>query len=275
MAKLEKFVKVMQAIGWTLFVITFLAIFYLIAMVLLRSNRFDRIGVQERVVSQPTEKDKFKKKIITFAQPVITEYSDYIMIPVGQRLISEENLTSRSSRSGIFGSSYQTQYSSEFYSYSLSGADYNNILFVKKDGSGSYLLFDKKIAITDFYYPYEKIQKEDGGIINFNFLLFGLVKNDYDKDGFLTDDDAVVLHISDSKGEDLKALTPENAQFLRWDFDKKRNSIYIEYREDSNNDNNFNILDQTYMIEVDTDKKMVKSILIDKEIINKVKSIVF
>jgi hypothetical protein len=271
MGKLDNYLKTVAAIGWTLLIIVFLTV----TLVSIGSIFFYRHrGVQGRVKVEMSEEDRVKSKVVTFASPIITKYSDYIMVPIGQRLISGEALRGGFLKGGSYSiSGSRSQYEAGYYKYSLHGGDYNNILFYKKDRSESHLLLDKKAAVTEFYYPYES--KPEQNKDKYTFLLFGIAEQDYNADGFLTEDDAVVAYISDLSGRHLKAITPPETQLLRWNFDEERGSVYIAYRQDSNKDRKFNILDQAYLVEVDTNTGKIKSFLIDDNVIHKVKSVVF
>jgi hypothetical protein len=269
MGKLDRYVRIMEAIGWTL-LIGFLVLLGVSATLPLFSLRR---AIQGRIMTEVPQKYKERTKIVVFSPPVITKYSDYVMIPIGQRLISEKDTVDSLAKGGYFSSTYQSAYQSVYYGYSLYGGDYNNILFHRKDGSESYLLLNKKAAITDFYYPYQSRTEENRP--RYKFLLFGIVEEDYNKDGFLTEKDAVIAYISTLSGRNLKPLTPSDAQFLRWDIDEDREVIYITYRKDTNNDGKFNILDQTYVIEVNALTGKVNSSIIDDKLIQKIKSLVF
>lgn len=270
MSKLGRFVQIMSAIGWTLIVCLLLFTIWNI----FSPHGYARRGVQGRVVSQMTPEQLPKTKMITFSAPVVSPYSDYVMIPVGQQLIDPRNYGSDSWSLFSKGDYYQSHYQYAYYSYSFGSGTYNNILFYKKDGSESYLLFDTKVAITNFYYPFaNKTDTTDAN--KMNFLLLGIVEDDYNKDGFLTSQDAVCFYMCNLDGRDMKVVTPKGTQFIRWDKDDDRDVIFVTYREDSNHDRKFDLRDQMYLVEVDIKTKKMRIVIIDSALIEKIKSLAF
>jgi hypothetical protein len=264
MGKMEQYLNFVRATGWTLFIVFLLIGAVLAAMATYQSMRrrsyYSSQIAESRVVSKEGLATEKRVPMIEFYSPVILSSSEYVMIPVGQSLVSNKLIDN-------YRSDYTNQYATNHYS----GADYNNILFIKKGGGETHFLFDKKVAITTFKYPSEqKTGTNDGP-----FLLFGVVEKDNNHDGKLTDEDAVRAYISDFSGKNLLPLNPEGTKFEKYDFDKEKNVAYVSYKTDGNNDLRFNAIDQSYLSEVDVSTGKVTRMIIDDEVIKNVKTLVF
>ncbi len=275
MTKIDTYNKAAQAVIFTIIVLILVGF----ALSAFLSPFFWKRGVQDRMKTQMSEADQKKHKLITIGSPLVTKYSDYVMVPIGQALVPRSQLKEdvlRAFYSGGIQSFSLSNYESNYYRYGLGSGDYNNILFYKKDGSGAHLLLDRKAAISDLYYPHD-VQRygSETEPPPVRYLLFGIVDADYNGDGFLTPKDAVAAYVADLDGRNLKRISPPNTQLLAWNFDAENGLAYISYVEDTNKDRFFNLKDQTSMVVVDLATGAIKHSVVDQKLIDKVKSIVF
>ncbi len=267
MSKFQKYLNFVTALGWSLFIICLLGISVLVFAFLHKESKYWKQGhrsriTQGRVMADIPKTEKPRIKVVNFGTPIILLPSQYIMITIGQSLVSPDLVDEYKKD---FGTQYTSGYSSS--------SNYSNILFVRKDDGESHLLLDKKAAITTFSYFCKDETGKNKTLTN--LLLFGIVDKDYNRDGFLTSADAEIAYISDFSGKNLIPITPPDTCLVDFKVDENRKIIYLIYREDSDKNLRFNALDQTYMIEVDALTGKRKATIIDKQLTEKIKAIVY
>jgi hypothetical protein len=137
-------------------------------------------------------------------------------------------------------------------------------------------LLGRKAAITEFYFPADRrlsgmVEKP----VQAQYLLFGIVEEDTNKDGFLTELDAITAYVSDLAGQNMRSISPKGTQMLSWNFDELGQTVFLTIVEDTNADCRFDITDQARMIAVDLVSGREKQPVVDGKVIDKVKSLVF
>ena len=81
---------------------------------------------------------------------------------------------------------------------------WNNLVFCAKAGGQCHLLLDHKAVICKAYFPGPPKDKSEVP----RYLLLGIAEEDTNGDGYINDQDAVVLFVADLAGRNLIRLTP-------------------------------------------------------------------
>lgn len=226
------------------------------------SHQNNSIVVGERKPKEAVE------KVLVYYNPIICDFSEFVMIPVGFQNVSRSKL----SRIGSF-SSYRSG-----RSYGVSGSYYefdgpfNNIIFKNKNTDEAFLLLDKPAMITSFYYPYKSSEDKNASVAK--FLMFTILEKDSNKDGLINDDDADSVYISNMTGKNLKKVNPENTKLIDWNLSEKDKKLYLRLRTDSNRDNKFTEEDKMEIIVVNPENLDIKpEPLISEKIKSKIEEI--
>ena len=219
------------------------------------------------VVDQRKPKD-ISEKVLVYYNPVISDFSEYIMIPVGFKNIAESRLSKIGSYSS-YGSSGSYSVSGIYYKYR---GLFNNIVFKNKNQQDTFLLLDKKALITCFYYPYKYCKEKDADVPK--FLMFSVIEKDTNGDNLINDDDAENIYLANMSGKNMKRVNPENTKLINWTLNRKDKKIYLRLRTDSNLDKKFTKNDKMEIIVTDVENPSLEPVfLINEETKQKIRKI--
>jgi hypothetical protein len=101
-----------------------------------------------------------------------------------------------------------------------------NIIFTKRDGSGSYPLLDKKAFIKTVDIPSELDSLQSYNLYDISFF-------DTDHDGRITGKDSSQLFISDINGEHLFQVTRRGSSLIWYQKSSDRKQVYLLVKESS------------------------------------------
>lgn len=155
-----------------------------------------------------------------------------------------------------------------------------NLVFYNKTNNKSHILLDKKAIIKSFDLletqplPRENTPapQEDSAATN-KYWLYRIIEKDTNRDGKLSVEDAVIGYISSGDGKNLVQVTPDNTQIQSWKVISQMNAILILVKFDTDNDKIFGNRDRISYIRVNLDKLEKGQEMIDREIEQKIKSI--
>lgn len=220
------------------------AVLILFIMVVFDNNKKRGQAVGLRLVTKDTTRtdEAPKQQILVYGDYMNLDSTNYLLIPLGMKTVEDYEsrlLKNKNSSAEEYAATdeYSTSYRSYKYNfYSLTFSNCNNIIFYNKKTEATHLLLQKPAVISEFYFPY--YNKEYTGK-KYWFLLLGIHDEDTNADGYLNDDDAEKVFISNLSGEKMIQITPDSSQLIDWYIDAPTNSILMKVRMDTNGDKKF------------------------------------
>lgn len=236
------------------------------------SPRVQNTGLQ--LVQNDSAKTESKdQQILVYGDYMNLDSTDYLLIPLGMKTlenIEDKGLRSKSSdeyAASTYGGSYRSW---KYNFYTLDFYNCNNIIFYNKKTDASHLLLQKPAIISQFYFPYYSDEYKGE---KFWFIVMAIREYDTNADGYINDQDAEKVYISDLTGTKIKAISPDNTQLVDWFIDESSNTILMKVRTDSNKDKKFNYYDEIEILKTDISAPAVGKAIIGKEIKNSIKKI--
>ncbi|MFY9311310.1 MAG: hypothetical protein WAQ28_19855 [Bacteroidia bacterium] len=198
-----------------------------------------------RLVTNDTAKasEPKKQQQLVYGDYMDLDSTNYLLIPLGMKTVEEnENRLLKNKASEEYSTeSYIGSYRSYRYNfYTLDFGNCNNIIFYNKKNEDTHLLLQKPAVIAEFYFPFYNAEYKAK---KYWFLLFGIHESDSNDDGYINDEDAETVYISNLSGQNMISITPENTQLVDWYIDEATNNILMKVRLDSNNDKKFSATD--------------------------------
>ncbi|MFK7783895.1 MAG: hypothetical protein AB8B56_02205 [Crocinitomicaceae bacterium] len=123
----------------------------------------------------------------------------------------------------------------EYVNRELEEFDIRNILFYNTFTQEKYPLTETTLHILSFGLHPEYRRK---------MIFYRVVLNDYNEDGFLNNDDPVVLCISDLYGRNFTQITSDEEQFVDYTYNEETETIMIKTLMDSDGNKKFNEIDE-------------------------------
>lgn len=248
------------------------AVLVLLVIVLFDNNRSNNTSGLRLVTNDSTAAETKNQQILVYGNYMDLDSTDYLLIPLGMKVIDgKEDNGLRSKSSDEYTESYTGNYRSYKYNfYSLDFGNCNNIIFYNKKNDETHLLLQKPAIISQFYFPY--YDKEYTGD-KYYFILLGIREDDTNLDGYINNDDAETVYLSDLSGSNMFKITPDNTQLVDWFIDMKTNNILMKVRFDTNKDKKFNYYDEIEILKTSIDKPIEGKKIIGKEIKANIKKI--
>lgn len=249
------------------------AVLILLVMVLFQNNRTDnKSGIRLVANDSTAVNDAKNQQLLVYGDYMDLDSTDYLLIPIGMKTIeSMEDKGLRSKSSGEYAESYAGSYRSYKYNfYSLDFGNCNNIIFYNKQNDETHLLLQKPAIISQFYFPY--YDKEYTGD-KYYFILLGIREDDTNMDGYINNDDAETVYITDLSGKNMFKITPDHTQLVDWFIDMQTKSILMKVRFDTNKDRKFNYYDEIEILKTSIDSPVEAKKIISKEIKGNIKKI--
>ncbi len=132
----------------------------------------------------------------------------------------------------------------EYINNDVQTFDINNILFYNLLTGASYPLLKDTLHILSF-----ALHKEFANPL----IFYRVVARDYNLDSLFTDDDPVMLYVSDLHGQNLHKITPPDEKFIDYFYYKSVNTILIKTIVDNNQDKLFTPADETNFLQMKLD----------------------
>jgi hypothetical protein len=249
------------------------AVLVLLVMVLFQKNRSDnKTGIRLVANDSMAVNDIKNQQILVYGDYMDLDSTDYLLIPLGMKVVDgKEDKGLRSKSSDEYSDSYTGSYSSYKYNfYSLNFGNCNNIIFYNKKNDETHLLLQKPAIISQFYFPY--YDKEYTGD-KYYFILLGIREDDTNLDGYINEEDAETVYLSDLSGKTMFKITPDNTQLVDWFVDMSTNNILMKVRFDTNKDRKFNYFDEIEILKTSIDSPVEGKKIIGKEIKANIKKI--
>jgi len=248
------------------------AVLILLIIVVFEKNRnSEQDGL--RLVNDSTATNEPKKQqILVYGDYMDLDSTDYLLIPLGMKVLSNTNDEGLRSKSDAeYSGGYSGNYRSYKYNfYTLDFGNCNNIIFYNKLTEETHLLLQNPAIISQFYFPY--YDKEYVGN-KYYFILLGIRENDSNADGYINTEDAERVYIADLSGKNLVQVTPDNTQLVDWFIDPATNNILMKVRYDSNKDQKFDFRDELEILKTSIKTPSIGRQIISKEIKDNIKRI--
>lgn len=249
------------------------AVLVLLVMVLFDNTRSSNKGGLQLVTNDSTAIAEPKnQQILVYGDYMDLDSTDYLLIPLGMKTVeNKEDRGLRSKSSEEYSDSYTGGYRSYKYNfYTLDFGNCNNIIFYNKKNDETHLLLQKPAIISQFYFPY--YNKEYTGE-KYYFILLGIREDDTNMDGYINNDDAETVYLTDLSGKDMFRITPDNTQLVDWFIDVTTKNILMKVRFDTNKDKKFNYYDEIEILKTSIDSPVEGKKIIGKEIKANIKKI--
>lgn len=250
------------------------AVLILFIMVVFDTNK--RRGQEGlRLVTKDTTKtdDTRKQQILVYGDYMNLDSTNYILIPLGVKTVEdrEERLLKNKSTEDYVSDEYNTSYRSYKYNfYSLTFSNCNNIIFYNKKTEETHLLLQKPAVISEFYFPY---YNKEYTAKKYWFLLLGIHDEDTNADGYINDEDAERVFITNLSGENMIQITPDNSQLIDWYIDAATNNILMKVRIDANGDKKYTATDDIEILKSPISAPEVGKAIVGKDIKDSIRKI--
>jgi hypothetical protein len=149
----------------------------------------------------------------------------------------------------------------EYYSI----GDVRNMIFYNKFSKEYYRLLNEDLRISRFIIHYE---------FNPDLIFYEIIKSDFNGDSSMTIADGVTLFVSNKDGKNFKQVSPDNEQFLVYNYYAETQSLLIKSRKDSDHDNQFTNVDEYRFTEVDLNNPGIGRDLFASEFTEEMKKLV-
>lgn len=250
------------------------AVLILVIMVLFDKNsNKQQVGLRLELNDSTTINESVKQQVLVYADYVDLDSTNYLLIPLGMKTIEDSDnrvLKIRSKDEYLSESNIDNYHSYKYNFYSLDFGNCNNIIFYNKKTDETHLLLQKPAVISQFYFPH--YNKEYTGK-KYWFILLGINEEDTNEDGYINNEDAEMVYISDLSGKNTKQITPVNTQLIDWYIDISTNNILMKVLTDSNADKKFNKYDEVEILKTSISSPALGVEIISKEIKDTIKKI--
>ena len=190
--------------------------------------------------SQPRQNDGTEIEVADL--PVLMQGTDYLIHPVGDiRVYDDNNRTYGSSRTNN-SVSYAIANYSEF---EITGY-LDNLKFQHKDSTAIYPLTDKQVQIQTATLLNSPVMKGKRQL-----LVYTLVDADTNRDGKVDANDIRSLYLSDISGKNFTKISKDMQELIDWTMIDAQNKLYFRTIEDINKNGAFDKNDAVHYNYVD------------------------
>ena len=140
------------------------------------------------------------------------------------------------------GSAHDKNATVEYMNVQQERHDIQNILFYNKKTKESYSLYHDSLHILSFAIH------EDYKV---PMIFYRIVKSDFNGDSMFTEEDAVILYVSDLDGKNFRQITPDNQQYQGYTEYLDDEMILVKTLIDRNQDSTYSAADETDFTEID------------------------
>ncbi len=231
----------------------------------------NRTGIQLVTTDSTKAEDAKNQQVLVYGDYMDLDSTDYLLIPLGMKTLENvENGGLRSKSADEYSATTSEFRSFKYNFYALSFGNCNNVIFYNKVTEETHLLLQQPAIISQFYFPYyDEEYKGD----KYWFILMGIHEYDSNLDGYINEDDAEKVYLTDLSGKTMIPITPDGTQLVDWFIDAKTNTILMKIRPDSNKDLKFNYNDEMEIVKTSISEPSIAKAIIGKEIKSNIKKI--
>lgn len=215
-----------------------------------------------------TDSQHKNQQILVYGNYMNLDSTNFLLIPLGMKTMekpSDGGLRSKSSdeyESSVYNDNYRNF---KYNFYSLNFNNCNNIIFYNKINDETHLLLKVPAIISQFYFPYYDSEYKGK---KYWFILMAIREYDTNADGYINEQDAEKVYISDLSGKYRTAITPDETQLVDWFIDEATNTVLMKVRFDSNDDKKFDYADELEILKTSITSPEIGKMIISKEIKN-------
>lgn len=238
------------------------------------SKKKSQAGLQ-LVANDSTKTNEPKKhQSLVYGDYMNLDSTNFLLIPFGMKTDEDlENKVLKNRSSDDYNSENYNNSSYRNFKYNFYSLDFgncNNIIFYNKKTDETHLLLQKPAVISQFYFPY--YNKEYKGK-KYWFMLLAIHEDDTNKDGYINNDDAEKVYISDLTGTKTTQIAPDSTQLIDWYIDEPTNNILMKIRLDSNHDKKYNFEDDIEILKTAITSPEIGKAIINQDIKDNIKKI--
>jgi len=175
-------------------------------------------------------------KKVLYGMPVPISNSPYTLIPV--RVINSKYIA-------------DSYYLNE-QEFAKIRDDAHNYVVYNEVTQKSKLLADKPFERMDFRTISIEEKDRDGNAKGQKkYLLYRVIREDYNKDGEINWRDEIILYVSDLSGSNFKPITPEKCKVIDWHVDRAHGNLYVRLLYDRDRNFNFDLRDDAIIMVAD------------------------
>ena len=254
MNKLDKTLKYLWLTNGIIFLIwSYLSIYPHIYRLFKPKPAYKRSGViVGKKLSEAREKG-FELQAIKLESPRRIESNNYLIIPVSQKDYPNPQPSTQQMKSQArWRSTYYTQFGL-----------FNNLIFMKEDGSDKHLLFKNKVVILSFSIPSKNI----GDVIYYR-----IVDKDTNGDDRLDGSDEYSFYTSDLEGKHLEKFEIPAGR-LRYIYPlQDTGDLIVLVTKDTDKNGQYSEYDSDFVYKLDLQSKNIEEI-VDSKLIHKIREI--
>lgn len=270
---IDKFNKVIWSIIGIVILLGILAGLGSIVYSIFRYNRYHPDGIEIQAGQEAAKEKSYVLKTV-YEMPLLTEGSDFFVVPVSLKKVSKSQEAER------YLSKYSDASSWESRSYSkvdCIGYNYfegpcHNLIFIDKKSIQAYKLLNERAYIGAVFFPEKKYLSEEKSRPTFILLKIG--RKDTNGDGTINGKDALAGYLVGLDGKNLTQITPSDASMASWRYDQDSKKLFVKIVEDMNRDKKFTEEDREKILIVDTEAPSMGQELIPEAIKKDIDSVI-
>jgi len=193
--------------------------------------------IYEEPKASKNEPQRAESQIKVADLPVLMEGSKYLIHPIGDIRIYEDNSKSYGSSRTNDKVSYAI---SNYNRFEITGY-FENLKFQHVDSTAMHALTDKPVQIQTATYLNTIADKSKKQV-----LVYTLVDADTNKDAKLDDNDIRALYISDISGKGFTKISQDMQELIDWNIIEAQNKLYFRTIEDINKNGAFDQNDSVH-----------------------------
>lgn len=175
-------------------------------------------------------------KKVLYGMPVPISNSPYTLIPV--RVINSKYIAD--------------SYYLDEEEFAKVRNDAHNYVVYNKVTKKSKLLVEEPFERMDFRTISIDEKDRDGNLKGQKkYLLYRVIREDYNKDGVINWRDEIILYVSDLSGSNFKPITPERCKVIDWHVDPAHGNLYVRLLYDRDRNYNFDLRDDAIIMVAD------------------------
>lgn len=249
---IDKFNKIIWSIIGIVILLGILASVGVTVYSIFRYNRYHPDGIEIQAGQGATKEKAYVLKTV-YEMPLLTEGSDFFVVPVSLKKISKSQEAERYLSKSSDASSWESRsYSKvDYMGYNYFEEPCHNLIFINKKGGQAYKLLNERVYIDAVFFPEKKYLPEEKSKPTFILLKIG--KKDTNGDGTINGKDALAGFLVGLDGKNLTQITPSDTNMVSWRYDQDSKKLFVKIVEDINGDKKFTEEDREKILIVDTE----------------------
>ncbi|MBF0478008.1 MAG: hypothetical protein HQL26_00860 [Candidatus Omnitrophica bacterium] len=225
-----------------------------------------------------TEKGSHKEKSYVlktvYEMPLITEGSDFLVVPVSLKIVSNtqesERLLYKATESSSWDSSSYTRV--DYIGYNYFNGPCHNLIFINKKTGQSEKLLSSRAYIDAVFFPEKKFSAEEK--IKPDFILLKIGMKDTNGDGIINNKDILAGYLVGLDGKNLTQITPSEMTMVSWRYDADSKKLFVKVLADVDGDRKFTNEDNEKILVVDTQSPAIGNELVSETVKKDIEAVI-